>query len=120
MIKERDVRLRHKIPITVIEEARRNAPAEPLEERYEEELASARRRAYRAWKSAERRLRTAERKADKAPSPEVFAERDRLRLAVLSRLDELKRIEELMRAPVRGQNWSGKGSVRHVPKGRTL
>lgn len=114
------MRLRHNVPIKAIEEARRLRPAEPMSERYEQELDAARRKAHRAWKAAERNLRSIERKAAKTPTPEVVSLRDHTRLEVLARLDELRRIEELMRGPVTGHNWSGKGSVRITPKGRAL
>lgn len=112
------MRLRHNIPMKAIEEARRNAPPEPISERYAEELASARRKAERAWRAAERRMRTIERKASKAPTPELLSLRDQARLQVLARLAELREVEKLMRSSVGGANWSGTGSVRAVKKGR--
>lgn len=114
------MKIRHKVPIRAIEESRRNRTPEPMSERYEQELENARRKAHRAWKSAEVRLRAVERKGERVSSPAVLAERDRLRIEVLSRLNELREIELLMRGPVGGQNWSGKGSVRITPKGRAL
>lgn len=114
------MKLRHNVPIKAIEEARRQRDAEPVSGRYEQELDTARRKAHREWKAAERRLKSVERKAAKTPTPEVISLRDRARLEVVARLDELRRIEELMRGPVTGSNWSGKGSVRITPKGKTL
>jgi hypothetical protein len=76
--------------------------SDPLSERYEAELDSARRRAEKAWRKAQKDVERAERRAAQRPDPETIAAREEARRLVLQRLDELREIEELMRTPTHG------------------
>ncbi|GHJ21662.1 hypothetical protein [Streptomyces albus] len=72
--------------------------------RYEAELETARRKAERAWRQARKVAERAEQRAAQRPTPTTLADRDRARCLLLQRLDELRRIEELMHcAPVSKQ-----------------
>lgn len=74
-------------------------PSEPITESYQREIDATLRRAEKAWRRAQQAAERAERLAAKRPDPETIASRDRARMAVLARLDELREIEKLMSRP---------------------
>lgn len=113
------MKLKHRIPQAAADAAWKSYDG-PIDDRYAAELETARRHAERAHRKAERRLALADRRYAARPTPELWSARDELRMVVLARLQEIRDIEELMRPAVTGSNHSGKGSVRAVPKGRTL
>lgn len=71
---------------------------EPITDAYQSEIDAAHRRAEKAWRKAQKAVERAERIAAAKPDPVTIAARDHARMAVLSRLAELREIEELMRA----------------------
>ncbi|GAC1408738.1 MAG: hypothetical protein NVSMB60_30240 [Mycobacterium sp.] len=94
----------------------RPEPEPFLSERYIAEIDASLRKAEKAWKAAEAAARRAEKQAEKQPTTPNILRRDDLRALVLARLDELRRVEQLMR-PVATTT---KDRVRIVNKGRTL
>lgn len=90
-------------------------------DRFDVELEKARRAAERSYLAAVRALGRAERLRDRvvpsvATKTPTFAEVDELRALVAQRLDELRRVEQLMQ-PI---STTPKNPVRIVNKGRTL
>lgn len=74
-------------------------PSDPITDEYQREIDKTLRKAEKAWRKAQKDAERAERRARQKPSPEAFAAREEARRLVLQRLDELRQIEELMRAP---------------------
>lgn len=96
-------------------------PEPPMTDRYEAEIQQAVAHAEKAHRETQKRLARAEMVHTKRPSPESHAALDVLRIAVFQRLEELREVEQLMRAAEpRGAHHSGRGSVRAVQKGSTL
>lgn len=73
--------------------------SEAITDSYQREIDASLRKAEKAWRKAQKSAERAERLARQKPSPETIAARDEARRLVLQRLDELRRIEELMRTP---------------------
>ncbi len=89
-----------------------------IDPRYQAEVDKTLARAEKAWRQATAALAKATRRAQKHTAD--IEARSRLREAedaVARRLAELRDVQRLMEQPVRGNNWSGAGSVRFVPKG---
>lgn len=85
---------------------------------YQAEVERALAKAEKAWLKARARLAKAEQQVLATPTVLAIAERDAVRRQVLSRLDELREIQELMRsAEPRGVGHSGRGTVRNPHKG---
>lgn len=87
-----------------------------LDERYEQEIASALRKARKEWVRAQKALERAERVVRRKLMPETVSARDEARAAVETRFKELRELELLMQqAPgATGSNRSGSDSVRFV------
>lgn len=93
-------------------------PAPEPSDQYLAEVDKSVRKAEKAWRQASKRLARTERQVAKAPSPALIAERDRVRIEVLRRLDELHALQRQMQdAPgATGVHRSGRGSVRNPHK----
>lgn len=74
-------------------------PSDPIDDRYQREIDSSLRKAEKAWRQAQKSAERAERQAATQPNPETIATRNEARRLVLQRLEELRRIEKLMRTP---------------------
>jgi hypothetical protein len=81
-------------------------PSDPITPEYQHQIDRATNKAETKWRQAQKAVQRAEKAAARAelratrkPSPETIADRDRARMLVLRRLDELRQIEELMRTP---------------------
>lgn len=89
-----------------------------IDSRYQAEIDKTMARAEKAWQQATAALAKAVRRADKrAGDLEARRLLKEAEQAVGERLAELRDVQRLMEQPVRGNNWSGAGSVRFVPKG---
>lgn len=104
---------------------RPNAPVyseATTDERYEQEIQSALRKAKKAWKGAQRALEQAERRLTRKSPQSARLAVEQLRAEVDRRWQELRELEvQMQRGPVTGFNRSGRGSVRNpLPKGSKL
>ncbi len=97
-------------------------PSPEPSDRYIAEVDASVRKAERAWRKASKRLARTERQIGKAPTPTLFAERDRIRREVIRRLEELHALQRQMQdAPgATGVHRSGRGSVRNPHKANPL
>lgn len=96
--------------------------SDPIDDRYEGEVAASLRKAEKAWRKAQKALESAERRLAAKPDPDRLRSVEDLRAAVEARYEELRELELLMQSgPASGANRSGKGSVRNpLPKGTKL
>lgn len=85
-------------------------PATPVTESYQREIDRAAGKAETRWRRAQKALERAERIKEQAerrhaeqPGPQTLADRETARIAVLTRLAELREIEALMQPEVRPQ-----------------
>lgn len=72
--------------------------APDISDSYAREIAESGRKAEKRWRDAQRRLERAERVAAKRPEPITVSAVEELRREVADRLEELRQIEQLMRA----------------------
>lgn len=89
-----------------------------LDASYQAEVDRTLGRAEKKWREATAALAKAKKRAERHAAD--LDARDALRqaeAAVSARLAELRDVQRLMQQPVRGNNWSGVGSVRFTPKG---